>query len=179
MILDYLKGESMYKAKDIAMYFIKKDNNSRIFNLELATYNDKTFYEGNCRLNKMLQMSQNIYYAGTGERLIEEDMYAYNNGGVIPEIQENYKNLLKEKNAYEVKINDDKLIKVLNEIYDSFGEHMHIADVIRISHQDPEWQRKNKFSEKEFQKMSLDNMGDGAYKSKMKNLAYMIGGYDV
>ena len=56
---------------------------------------------------------------------------------------------------------------------------MHIADVIRISHQDPECKRKNKFLVKEFQKMQLENMGDGAYKAKMKNLAYMIGGYDV
>ena len=169
----------MYSAKDIAMYFLRKDIDNRIFNLNLVTYNDKTFYEGNCRLNKMIQISQNIYYAGTGEKLIEEEMYAYNNGGVVPEIQENYKSLLKEKNEYIVNIADKKLTKVLDEVYNSFGEHMHIADVIRISHQDPEWQRKNKFSEKEFQKMDLNNMGNGAYMAKMKNLAYMIGGYDV
>lgn len=169
----------MYKAKDIAMYFLNKDTNGKIFNLELATYNDKTFYEGNCRLNNMLQISQNIYYAGTGKRLIKEEMYAYNNGGGIPEIQENYKELLKLKINYDVNISDEKLIKIFDEVYSSFGEHMHIADVIRISHQDPEWQRKNKFSEKELQKMELSNMSDGAYMAKMHNLAYMIGGYDV
>lgn len=169
----------MYSAKDIAMYFLKKDVDKKIFNLNLVTCNDKTFYEGNCRLNKMLQISQNIYYAGTGHRLISEDMYAYNNGGVIPEIQENYKNLLKEKNEYNINIEDENLKKVLDEVYISFGEHMHIADVIRISHQDPEWQQKNKYSEKELQKMELSNLGDGAYMAKMKNLAYMIGGYDV
>lgn len=169
----------MYSAKDIAMYFLKKDKKGNIFNLNLGTYNDKTFYEGNCRLNKMLQISQNIYYAGTGNRLVKEDMYAYNNGGVIPEIQENYKNLLKEKEEYIINIDDVNLKKVLDEVYNSFGEHMHIADVIRISHQDPEWQEKNKFSEKELQKMELCNLGDGAYMAKMKNLAYMIGGYDV
>ena len=74
----------MYNAKDLAMYIIQLDKNNKVFNLELATYNDRTFYEGNCRLNKILQLTQNIYYAGTGERLIKEDMYAYDNGGVIP-----------------------------------------------------------------------------------------------
>lgn len=168
----------MYNAKDLAMYIIQLDKNNEVFNLELATYNDRTFYEGNCRLNKMLQLTQNIYYVGTGKRLIKEDMYAYDNGGVIPEIQENYKSLLKEKNDYKVEIIDEHLIKIINNVYEGFGKDTHIADVIRISHQDPEWQNKNKYYEKEFQKMELSNINNSIiYKSKMESLAKYIGDY--
>ena len=169
-------GISMYNARDIALYLINLDENKNVFNLNLATYNDRTFYEGNCRLNKMLQMALNIYYAGTGKRLFKEDMYAYDNGGVVIDIQENYKDLLKEK--YNNSILDEHVLKILNSLYSSFGENMHIADVIRISHQDPEWNKKSKFYEREMQKMELENMEDW-YKSKMKNLAYTIGDYNV
>ena len=172
------KGVKMYSAKELALYLLSLDKDKKIFNLNIATYNDRTFYEGNCRLNKMLQLAQNIYYAGTGERLIKEDMYAYDNGGVVLEIQEHYKELLSERDKTDVDIKDDHVIRILNDLFDGFGENTHIADVIRISHQDPEWQQKNKSYEREFKKMELSNMG-GWYKTKMTNLARTIGGYDV
>lgn len=168
----------MYNARDIAKYLLNLDKDKKVFNLNLVTYNDRTFYEGNCRLNKMLQLALNIYYAGTGERLFEEKMYAYDNGGVVLEIQEHYKDLLNDQEPYNNSISDEHLLKILNRIFNDFGKNMHVADVIRISHQDPEWEKKNKYSERELQKMDLENMEDW-YKAKMKNLAYTIGDYNV
>lgn len=165
----------MYSAKELALYLLSLDKDKKVFNLNIATYNDRTFYEGNCRLNKMLQLAQNIYYAGTGERLIKEDMYAYDNGGVVLEIQEHYKEILKNRDNEAADINDEQLEKLLREVYKEFS-NLHIADVIQISHQDPEWQQKNKSYEREFQKMELSNMG-GWYKTKMKSLAKYLGGY--
>ena len=46
----------MYNARDIAKYLLNLDKDKKVFNLNLVTYNDRTFYEGNCRLNKMLQL---------------------------------------------------------------------------------------------------------------------------
>ena len=80
----------MLKAIQVAKYFLSLDTNHTMFNKDLIERNGRTFHEGNARLNKYLHLSQNIYLAKTGVPLIEDDFYAYDNGAVIPDVQERY-----------------------------------------------------------------------------------------
>ena len=54
----------MINAELVAKYFLSKDNERKLFNMNVVTYNNRNFYEGNARLNKYLFLSQNVnsYY---------------------------------------------------------------------------------------------------------------------
>ena len=79
----------MLKAIDVAKYFLNKDDGT-LFNNKLVERSGRRFYEGNARLNKYLHIAQNLYIAQHGRKLFEDDLYAYDNGVVIPSVQENY-----------------------------------------------------------------------------------------
>ena len=89
----------MVRGLDAAKYLLSKDTNGELFNKRLTSKNGRNFYEGNARLNKYLHLAQNIYIAKTGEQLLDSIFYAYDNGAVIPEVQENYVVLLNQKNT--------------------------------------------------------------------------------
>ena len=80
----------MLRAVDIAKYFINKDSDKTLFNKNTICKNGRTFYEGNARLNKFLHLAQNIYFAKHNKLLMDTSFYAYDNGAVIPDIQEHY-----------------------------------------------------------------------------------------
>ena len=96
----------MVKAKDAARYIISLDKSRKFFTKNLITMNGREFYEGNARLNKILHMAQNIYIGRCREKLIDADFYAYDNGGVIPDIQENYAFLIATNDASEYHIGE-------------------------------------------------------------------------
>ena len=79
----------MLKAIDVAKYFLNKDDGT-LFNNRLVGRAERKFYEGNARLNKYLHIAQNLYIARYGSKLFEDDLYAYDNGAVVPSVQENY-----------------------------------------------------------------------------------------
>lgn len=139
----------MLKAKVVAEYFLSKDSSRSLFNKDLIERKGRTFYEGNARLNKYLHLAQNIYIAKTGEKLLEEDFYAYSNGAVVAPIQENYALLLNNKECPDL---PPEIAEFLDKIYDIF-ENADIDELIAISHEDPEWERKNRFYRKEDQRM--------------------------
>lgn len=140
----------MLKAIDIASYFINKDTDRLLFNKEFIHKNGRGFYEGNARLNKYLHLAQNIYIAKTGGKLFNEDLYAYDNGGVVLSVQENYSILLNTKRG--VVIPEDVCI-FLDKIYKIF-ENASIDELIELSHEDNEWENKRIYHmRKEDQKM--------------------------
>ena len=84
----------MQAVIQIAKYFLSKDPDRQLFNKTLVHKNGRDFYEGNARLNKYLHLAQNIFIAKTGTKLFQEDLYAYDNGAVALDVQENYAILL-------------------------------------------------------------------------------------
>lgn len=132
-----LKGsDKMHNAKDVAIYFLNKDNKKKLFKDNLVTKNGHKFYEGNARINKYLFLSQVVYLAKYGQKLINDDFKAYLNGPVIPCIMHNYQKILKEK-EYNLPL---EVQEFLDKIYFAL-EDANIDELIDITHEDPEWIR--------------------------------------
>ena len=136
----------MLSAKDIAIFFMQLDNEGMFSDTTLQDTNGRFFYVGRARLNKYLHLAQNIYYAKTSELLFSEPLYAYDNGGVVEDVRQNYDVLLKKKDSKVVELDDDiklflmKLFVVL--------KNADINKLIELSHEDPEWLSKHNFYNK-------------------------------
>lgn len=143
----------MVNARDAARFVISLDEKKEYFTKQVIQLNNREFYEGNARLNKILHMAQNVYIGRTGEKLIDADFYAYDNGGVIPDIQENY--------AFLVGTNDESTFDV-DQTSQQFLHKMFIMlkdapieELIEIDHEDPAWEEKHMYhNRKEDQRMN-------------------------
>ena len=142
----------MLDAKDVSIYFLQKDKTKKFFNKNLMNKNGRSFYEGNARLNKFLHLAQNIYIAKTGEKLIEIDFYAYDNGAVIPEIQEDYQILLKKRDEYMDFVFPENQKRFLDAFYQVFIKAS-VDELMQLSHEDQEWIDKHVYFSKQDQKM--------------------------
>jgi uncharacterized phage-associated protein len=142
----------MLTAKSVAGYFLQKDVKRVIFTTDdLVERNGSRFYAGNARLNKYLHLAQNIYIAKTGTPLIAADFYAYNNGAVVAEIQENYASIVKQRDS----LNPD-IPAAERDFLDRFWEAFRNAtldELIELSHEDAEWAEKNKNTGRQNQRM--------------------------
>lgn len=140
----------MQTAIQIAKYFLSKDQERQLFNKTLVHKNGRDFYEGNARLNKYLHMAQNIFIAKTGTKLFQEDLYAYDNGAIAPDVQENYAILLSKNDipCLPAEISDflDRIFKVL--------ENASLDELIELSHEDSEWIAKHGYYSKPDQRMN-------------------------
>ena len=142
-------------ARQAALFFLNLDKKGELFDKsDLMERAGRVFYTGNARLNKYLHLSQNIYLAKTGHKLFDEAIYAYDNGGVVPEVQENYSLLLARKNSGTVSLPDD-VEAFLSKMY-AVLRNAPIDKLIELSHQDPEWIRKNRYHEKQDQMMDSE-----------------------
>lgn len=127
----------MITAKEVAKYFLAKDEKKEMFNTKLVNYNNRRAYEGNIRLNKYLYFAQTVYLAKYGKLLFEDDFVAYDNGPVIKEIVENYPamqaNAKKEENVLprEIKLFLDKIYLSLKDAP--------FEELIEITHEDTAW----------------------------------------
>ena len=141
----------MLNAIDVALFFLSLDSTGELFNKSLIERNGRVFYEGNARLNKYLHLIQNIYMAKTGDPLIKDCFYAYENGGIIPSIQERYADLL----SRDLHINyiPDDIRDFLTRFYVAF-KNASIDELIELSHEDSEWVQKHKYYDKQKQKMN-------------------------
>ena len=133
------RDEMMHKNTDIAKFFLSLDKDHTIFTKDLVDRNDRTFYEGNARLNKYMHLAQNIYIAKTGHPLIDTKFYAYDNGAVDPEIMEQYVPLLNVKEKQVCVTKDDE--RFLKSFYKAF-EFAPLEELIEIDHEDPAWIEK-------------------------------------
>ena len=143
----------MLRDVDVAKYFINKDTDHQLFNMNLINRNGRTFYEGNARLNKFLHLAQNIYYAKTGHPLMNTTFYAYDNGAVIPEIQERYSVLI-HRTPYHVKF-DNETTDFLDRFYQAF-KNADVDELIELSHEDSEWEDKHIYFDKRSQRMDIE-----------------------
>lgn len=134
------KGEKMmHKNTDIAKFFLNLDQDHELFTTELVDRNDRTFYEGNARLNKYLHLAQNIFIAKTGRPLMDTKFYAYDNGAVDPEIMEQYVPLLKDENHVVYVTKEEE--KFLRRFFIAF-QNASLEELIAIDHEDPAWLEK-------------------------------------
>lgn len=140
----------MLNAIEVAEYFLSKDPSRTLFNKNLVEKNGRKFYEGNARLNKYLHLTQNVYIAKTKEKLFEDDLYAYANGAVALQVQENYSILFNRVTTRNIprEICDflDKIFIIL--------KNAPLDELIEISHEDSEWQEKYSGYSKESQRMN-------------------------
>lgn len=96
-----------------------------------------------------MHLAQNVYIAKTKQKLFEEELYAYANGGVILEIQKNYSSLW---NNRHIPILPVETANFLDKIY-YILENAPLDELIEISHEDTEWESKHIGHTKEEQRM--------------------------
>lgn len=127
----------MLNADVIAKYYLSKDPERILFNNNVVTKNNRKFYEGNARLNKYLFLSQVVYLAKNGKKLISDDFVAYENGPIVKSIVNEYAIITSRREI--VKIPSD-IKKFLDKIYDALKDASY-EELIEITHEDPEWIR--------------------------------------
>lgn len=141
----------MLSANDVAKYFLRLDSNNSLFSANVITRNGRQFYDGNARLNKYLHLAQNLYIAKTGRPLMDAVFYAYDNGAVIPEIQERYMAIRSKKNEGDINISSDEKA-FLDKVF-LLLQNASVDDLIELSHEDAEWVDKQGHYYKEDERM--------------------------
>lgn len=144
----------MEKVENIAKYILSLDKNNDIFINNLITLQGRNCYEGNVRLNKYLHIMQMVYFAMTDEKLFDEDMYAFDNGVVVNYVMNNYAYLKSTKDSYDI---TDSNVKSYIEKMFNILKYAPLKDLIEISHQDEEWQKKHNFYQKKDQLVDIDS----------------------
>ena len=127
----------MLNADVIAKYYLSKDPERILFNNNVVTKNNRKFYEGNVRLNKYLFLSQVVYLAKNGKKLILDDFIAYENGPIVKSIMNEYAIITSRREKVEI---PSDIKKFLDKIYDALKDASY-EELIEITHEDPEWIR--------------------------------------
>lgn len=127
----------MLSAEIVARYFLSKDPDRVLFNNNIVEKNNRKFYEGNARLNKYLFLSQVVFLAKYGKRLISDDFIAYDNGPVIKPIVNKYSLMASKNERVDL---PENIQDFLDKIYMSL-ENASYDELIEITHEDPEWIR--------------------------------------
>lgn len=126
----------MLRAKEVARYFLSKDKENKLFNINLIELNGRPCYEGNVRLNKYLYLAQTVYLARYGELLFSDDFVAYDNGPVVKEIMNSYASMRgnkKDNNNLSAEIK-----RFLDKIYISLKDAT-CDELVEITHEDSAW----------------------------------------
>ncbi len=144
----------MEKVEDIAKYILFLDKSNDIFVNKLLTLHGRNFYEGNVRLNEYLHIMQMVYFAMTGNKLFNEDMYAFDNDVVVNTVMNDYSYLKSNKETYNI---TDERVKLYIEKMFNILKYAPLKDLIEISHQDEEWKKKHNFYQKKEQLMDVDS----------------------
>ena len=132
---------TIYDAVDIARFFLSIDEAREQFTSNLIAKNQRTFYEGNARLNKFLYFAQTVYIAVTNRKLFWNNIYAYDNGPVVLEVQKNFAQLVQE---YEIPQLPEEVQEFLRIIFNLYKENT-TEMLIEMSHVDTEWGQKHAF----------------------------------
>lgn len=121
----------MYKASDIALWFLYK-NAAESKEHSLNAVEDDV-YEGitNLKLQKLLYYAQGVYLALYNERLFSDNIMAWEHGPVVVDVYKEYKEngrnqiKLKRNNEFDKIITkiegDSKASNSLNLVYDNFA----------------------------------------------------------
>ena len=144
----------MLTATQVAEFFLNKDKDYKEFNTKTITRAGRTFYVGNARLNKYLHLAENLYIAKTGKLLFSDSLYAYDNGGVVKNVQQGYANLL--SNHYDIKSIPDTITEFLDKFYTMF-KNATLNELIQLSHEDIAWKEKHFYTDERQRMDSLEH----------------------
>lgn len=126
----------MVYARDVAKYFLSKDEEKKLFNKNLIECNGRSCYEGNIRLNKYLYFAQTVYLARYGKLLFDEPIQAYDNGPIVKDVMTKYAVMKASKNK---NINLDKDVTTfLDKIYDALKDATY-QELVDITYEDTAW----------------------------------------
>lgn len=108
------KNKTKYSALNIAEWFLSRSNDE----LEGAGIT-------HLKLQKLLYFAQGVFMADKGYPLFNEDFYAWDHGPVIKEIYQEYKKCGAEKieSIKNIKLNDSSTEKILEYVYQNFGQY--------------------------------------------------------
>ncbi len=165
----------MLNDEKVALFLLSLDKERIYFNKNVIEKNQRRFYEGNARLNKIMHLAQNIYCAIHDTLLIDTTFYAYDNGAVIPNIQENYGRLLASSKQvnYGLSMEEEKFLTKIFLIF----KDAPLEELIEIDHEDPEWQKKHSgFSKPEQRMDTLANVED--YRKRYKDIVSLLNKMD-
>ena len=140
MIIEDRKVIYMMNAEIIAKYYLSKDPDRVLFNNNVVIKNNRKFYEGNARLNKYLFLSQVVYMAKYGKKLISDNFVAYDNGPVVKDIITEYPIISSRRETVTI---PDNVKVFLDKIYESL-KNASYDELIEITHEDPEWIKLSK-----------------------------------
>lgn len=142
----------MTSAVNVALYLLNHDSTGKLRDKTVIERNNRHFYAGNACLNKYLHIAQNLFLAKNERRLFADDLYAYDNGAVVPEVQEKYGALLKAADDSALTPEEaeflDKVIQLL--------EGASLDELIEISHEDDEWIDHHSYYRKSEQRMNSE-----------------------
>lgn len=74
------------------------------------------------------------------KKLFSDDIIAYDNGGVVLDVQNNYSNLLKTKEKYSIE--SDSVKSYLDKLYFILKDAT-VDELIELSHEDDAWKEKS------------------------------------
>lgn len=162
----------MLKAYEVACFFLNKDKDRKIFTKNLEIRNNRRFWDGNAKLNKFLHLAQNIYIAKTGQPLFDDVLYAYDNGAVVPDVQEHYSQLLENHQKCPLDNISEETQKYLNKFFEAF-KNATLDELIELSHEDDAWKEKAQNYKKADQKMnSLERVSE--YKEQYADIISIL-----
>lgn len=151
------------RARDVALYFLQTEPD--LFSDNIIKMNGHDMYEGNLRLNKYLHIAQNVHLAMTGENLFDDSLHAYDNGGVVPDVQKNY-SLLK-KARLQSNLTDSGTKEFLDKIANTL-RNADVYELVDISHQDREWGIRNNTDNQKMDSLSRASEYREQYKDIIK-----------
>lgn len=163
----------MEKVENIAKYILFLDKSNDIFVNKLLTLHGRNCYEGNVRLNEYLHIMQMVYFAMTGNKLFNEDMYAFDNDVVVNTVMNYYSYLKSNKETYNI---TDESVKLYIEKMFNILKYAPLKDLIEISHQDEEWKKKHNFYQKKEQLMDVDSQKEN-YKIMCADFIEILNNY--
>ena len=95
---------------------------------------------GSLILNKYLHIGQMIFLAINNEKLFEDDVICFLNGGVVLEVCDNWQGIVKNPNLNKTEEKIEKYAQFLINLLQEYTP----AKLIGISHLDPAWEARER-----------------------------------
>ncbi|MCE8158928.1 MAG: DUF4065 domain-containing protein [Candidatus Moeniiplasma glomeromycotorum] len=142
-------------ATIVAKYLLSLDLERKYFSKnQVLIIDDKDNYRskptiGNFRLNKMLQIIQALYYACYSQPLFEDDMVAFENGGVVFKIYRGFMKLHEEKSEFFSSYYlTTKQQEFISKVFSYLKDHYSDNELRDLAHEDVAWQKAWKSGKK-------------------------------